>query len=99
MRILPIILVFAFAAAGCPERKVEPAAATKAEAPLNLDKPDQARIQLDLAAVRAAIQRLQQTGAPCPETIEELGVKLNYPSDLEYDPTTASVTSKTYPAF
>ena len=89
-----LLLAFAVAVAlsGCPERKVAPA-----DPPLNLDKPVRARVELDLAAVRSAISKHQQIEGSNPASIDQLGVKLFHPNDLEYDPSTATVKSKTYP--
>lgn len=66
-------------------------------APLNLSKPDEARVQLDLAAVRAAVERAKQIDGKTPASLDEMGVKLNYPADLTYDAATGAVQSKTYP--
>jgi hypothetical protein len=99
MRLLPAA-VLTLALFGCPEKRQAPMAeAPKAEAPLNLDKPDQARIQLDLAAARAALLKHQQINGANPQTLAELGVKLFHPSDIIYDPATGTVNSRTYPQF
>jgi hypothetical protein len=89
-------LAFAIGLCGCPEPKAGP---EPAEAPLNLDKPDQARIQLDLAAVRAEVLKRQQMSGSYPASIDELGLKLFHPEDLEYDASNGTVKSRTYPMY
>ena len=84
----------ALALSGCPERKQ-----TTTTPPLNLDKPDQARIQLDLASARAEILKHQQMNGSYPPSLAALGVKLFHPNDISYDPSTGTVTSRTYPQF
>jgi hypothetical protein len=98
-----LLLTFAVALAlsGCPERKQQTSTPEKPtpEKPLNLDKPDQARIQLDLATARAEILKYQQMNGSYPPSLAALGVKLFHPNDISYDPSTGTVTSRTYPQF
>ena len=62
--------------------------------------PDRVRVQLDLSAVRAALRTYHAERAAWPGTLAELNVEgLNYPADLSYDPSTGTVTSRTYPTF
>lgn len=62
--------------------------------------PDRARIQVDLATVRAAVQTWRGERGTWPGSIEELGLAgLNYPADLTYDPATGRVASQTYPGY
>jgi hypothetical protein len=100
MRLSCFVLLLAF---GCSskEPKAPPVERTApvSEAPLNLDKPDQARVELDLAQVRGAVRNAQQVNGVIPKSIDELGLKLFYPGDLEYDASTGAVKSKTYPRF
>lgn len=81
-------------AAESPPPRNEPVAP---DAPLHLAKPDEAKVQLDLAAARAAIAQKQQLEGRAPGSLAELGVKLYFPGDLNYDPTTGKVSSRTYP--
>ena len=96
MRYLTAVAV-ALALSGCPERKVASNEPAPANAPLNLDKPEQARIELDLAAARNAIKQQQQIEGKTPASLDQLGVKLFHPDDLEYDASTGTVKSRTYP--
>lgn len=68
-------------------------------APLNTSLPDQARVKLDLAAARAAVAAKRQVEGKLPDSLDELGLKLNYPADLSYDASTGAVKSSSYPAF
>lgn len=68
-------------------------------APLNTSLPDQARVKLDLAAARAAIAAKRQVEGKLPDSLDELGLKLNYPADLSYDSATGAVKSSSYPTF
>ncbi|MFO0724017.1 MAG: hypothetical protein U1E65_09560 [Myxococcota bacterium] len=68
-------------------------------APMLTAKPDEARVRLDLAAVRAAIAARQQLEGKFPENIVAMGLKLNFPADLAYDPSAGTVKSRTYPQF
>jgi hypothetical protein len=62
--------------------------------------PDRARIQLDLANVRAALQAYKLEHAAWPSELAGLRLEgLSYPKDLEYDPATGTVRSATYPAY
>lgn len=67
-------------------------------APLNLAKPDEVRIRLDLVQARSALRSHQMTSGGFPQTLSELGLKLSYPTDLTYDAASGTVRSRTYPA-
>jgi hypothetical protein len=87
---------------GCPESKkaeapVERAQPSAPESPLHMSKPDEVRVQLDLSAARSAIQQKIQIEGAAPPTIDGLGLRLHYPSDLIYDPAAGTVRSRTYP--
>ncbi len=69
------------------------------DTPLHLSKPDEAKVQLDLAAARTAIAQKQQIEGAAPPDLSSLGVKLYFPADLDYDPKTGRVSSRTYPQF
>jgi hypothetical protein len=69
------------------------------DTPLHLAKPDEAKVQLDLAAARSAIAQKQQIEGATPPDLSSLGVKLYFPADLNYDPTTGRVSSRTYPQY
>jgi hypothetical protein len=97
-----LLLAIALAAWGCSEKHREPPPQARTSpvepgAPLNLGLPDQARVKLDLAAARSAVARQQQTSGNYPPSLSELRLKLNYPDDLNYDSSSGTVTSKTYP--
>lgn len=84
---------------GEPKAEVSDRTVPVGSAPMNLDKPDEARVQLDLAQVRGAVQQSKQLNGAAPKSISEMGLKLFYESDLEYDPTSGLVRSKTYPRY
>ena len=94
MRFL-LSLAFACALAGCPEHKAAPR--TPEHAPMNLEKPERAHVELDLANARAAITKHQQIEGGNPKSLDQLGVRFFHPNDIVYDAATGSVGSKTYP--
>jgi hypothetical protein len=62
--------------------------------------PDRAKIQLDLAAARGAIQIFKGEHGAFPPSLAELRLEgINYPADLDYDPATGAVRSQTYPSY
>jgi hypothetical protein len=63
--------------------------------------PDRARIQVDLAAARGAIQAYKGEHGTFPPSLSDLRFDgaLNYPADLAYDPATGVVRSETYPSY
>lgn len=79
-----------------PSPRSVPAAA---DAPLQLSKPDEVRVRLDLDAARSAIRIHQQEHGAFPASLDVLSLKLNFPADLTYDAASGSVTSATYPRF
>lgn len=90
--------------AGCKKDAAPPAepevARTRpvgAEQPMNLEMPDRARVELDLANARAAVRTMSQLNGANPRSLSEMNVKLSYPADLEYDAASGTVKSKTYP--
>lgn len=96
-------------AAACSDPKPEPRPPPR-EHPLAQDGttaravtslPDRARVQVDLSAVRAALQVYRAEHQAWPRSIDDLSLegRLSYPADLAYDPATGAVTSRTYPAF
>lgn len=89
---------------GCPEKEAPPEEKPKRERPvdrnlpMNVAKPDRARVELDLAAVRSAVRAHQQlNGGQSPKSLDALGLNLSFEKDLTYDPATGTVKSKTYP--
>jgi hypothetical protein len=99
MRRLVVVLCFAIFACSKPKETapVEAKAPVQPGTPMHLDKPDEARVALDLAAARAAIQQKTQVDGAAPKSIADFGVRLNFPNDLIYDPATGEVKSRTYP--
>jgi hypothetical protein len=106
MRTLAAAVLVAVVA--CSERKpAEPAAPR--ERPLAQDgtaeraytsAPDRAKIQLDLATVRAALQTYRGEHDAWPASLGDLKVEgLSYPKDLSYDPASGTVRSETYPSY
>jgi hypothetical protein len=89
-------------AAGCEKKAESPPAArtmpVDPDTPANLEKPDKARVTVDLASVRAAVKRSQQIEGVVPASLSAVGVGLSYPEDLVYDASTGEVSSKTYPS-
>jgi hypothetical protein len=60
--------------------------------------PDRVKVQLDLAAARAAVMAYRAEKSAWPQSLEELSLAgINYPADLTYDPGTGRVGSQTYP--
>jgi hypothetical protein len=68
--------------------------------PLGVARPDEARVRIDLAGVRAAVREHQMVhdGAN-PASISAMDLHLSFPGDLVYDPGTGTVQSKTYPQY
>jgi hypothetical protein len=110
-RPLAAVLIAAAFAWGCTERSAAP----EAEAPARRDRPlaqdgtlaraltsapDRARVQVDLAAVRAALTAYHAEHQAWPPSLAELSLegRLGYPADLAYDPASGRVTSQTYPS-
>jgi hypothetical protein len=96
-------------ASGCADRTPEPPAPAR-DRPLALDgsaaraitsTPDRVRVQVDLSTLRAALQAYRAEHSAWPRSLDELSLegRLNYPADLEYDPASGAVRSRTYPAF
>ena len=69
------------------------------DTPLNLARPDEARVKLDLSASREALRLYQQVNGKFPEGLQELDLRLNYPGDLDYSAPSGAVRSRTYPQF
>lgn len=95
-------------AAACSERKPpeepapreRPLAADGTSARAYTSAPDRARIQLDLAAVRAALQVYRGEHGAWPGSLADLRLEgIGYPKDLSYDPATGTVRSETYPSY
>jgi hypothetical protein len=62
--------------------------------------PDRAKIQLDLANARAAIQAYRGEHGALPPDLGALRLEgVNYPKDLQYDPASGTVRSETYPSY
>jgi len=69
-------------------------------APMGVARPDEARVRVDLAGVRAAIREHQMlNNGANPPSVESMDLRLSFPGDLNYDPTTGTVRSKTYPQY
>ncbi len=98
-------------AAACSDRasSPEPPASSSREHPLAQDGTaaraltstrDRVKVQLDLSAVRGALQLYRGEHNAWPNSLAELRVSgLNYPADISYDPATGIVTSQTYPSY
>ena len=62
------------------------------------DQIDKAKVLSDLTLVTGAMISYQmQNDGKNPASIKDLKLDLNYPQDLEYDPKTGQVRSKTFP--
>jgi hypothetical protein len=110
-----LFVLASFSALGCPGKKAaEKAAATPQPAqnapsapiaphapgtPLELNRPDEARVRLDLTAARDAIRKQHEINGTYPASLSELDIKLSFPDDLTYDVRTGEVRSRSYPAF
>lgn len=107
MRLLAAALLAAAVAACSGQKPSEPS--PPRDRPLAQDgtvarvytsAPDRARIQLDLAAVRTALQAWRGERGSWPASLDELKVEgLSYRADLRYDPATGTVRSETYPSY
>ena len=108
--LLPVALIASLAIA-CTDRSAPPEAqaSPQRDRPLAPDgtaaraitsTPDRVRMQVDLAAVRAALQAYHGEHQAWPRSLGELSLegRLNYPADLSYDAATGTVTSQTYPS-
>lgn len=79
-----------------PTKRVTP---VSADAPLDLNKPDMVKVQLDLAASRASIREYQMTNDnKNPPDLGSLHLRLSFPQDITYDAGSGTVKSRTYPA-
>lgn len=58
---------------------------------------DRSRVLSDLTLVTGALNTYHAQNEKYPETLDELNLKLYHPEDLEYDPKTGQVHSKTFP--
>ncbi len=99
---LAVMLAMVAALAGCPSQKSTPEAKPRttpiaAGSPLDTDKPDRARVELDLAVARSAILQHRQIEGSNPKSLDETGVQLHFPDDIVYDAATGTVKSRTYP--
>lgn len=107
MRPLLAAALVAAALAACDRKPAEPP--PPRERPLAQDgtiaraytsAPDRVKVQLDLAAVRGALQVWRGERGAWPASLAELKVEgLSYPDDLRYDPAAGTVRSETYPAY
>jgi len=98
-------------AAACSDRAAPPETPAPAprEHPLAQDgtaaravtsTPDRVKVQLDLSALRGALQVYRGEHNAWPRSLAELQVSgLNYPADMSYDPGTGTVASQTYPSY
>jgi len=104
-RLLAVALLAAACSRGAPPAEPEP----PRQHPLAQDgstvravtsTPDRAKIQLDLAAARGAIQLYKGEHGAFPPSLGDLKLEgINYPADLTYDPATGAVRSQTYPSY
>ena len=105
-----VVICVAGAAAGCQKDPPPiPAPPAPRDRPLpangtavrNLTSTlDRAKVQLDLAIMRAAVKAWKSERGTYPQTFQTVMVDgLNYPADLAYDPVTGAVTSRTYPEY
>ncbi len=86
------------AADAASERRAEPLARDGSAAREITSIPDRVKVQLDLAAVRAALRAYRAERGAWPGSMSELSVDgLNYPADLVYEPAAGTVASRTYP--
>ncbi len=81
-----------------PQQKAVPVDNPLGAQPRVTQLPEQTKIQLDLAGVRAAVNEWRQThdGAN-PPNIGVLDLNLSIPGDMRYDPATGTVKSSAYP--
>jgi hypothetical protein len=103
------LLVLGLLAAACADRtppaepeppRTRPLAQDGSTARAVTSTPDRARIELDLAAARGAIQVYKGEHGAFPPSLAALRLEgLAYPADLVYDPTTGVVRSETYPSY
>ncbi len=59
--------------------------------------PARTKVKVDLINIRKAIQFYQAKHGSWPSSIKELKLDLYYPDEYEYDSTTRTVKSKSYP--
>ncbi len=102
MRLCAGLLALSLGLLGC-KAKSKPAASggpIDPAAPMQVDKPDRMRIQLDLANLRAALQKHKALeGGSYPGSLSALGVKVSFPDDIVYDASAGTVKSRAYPMF
>jgi hypothetical protein len=67
--------------------------------PANTARIDEARVRVELAAVRSAVREHQMLNGSSPPGIGVLDLKLRFEADLQYDPATGQVKSRTYPQY
>lgn len=86
--------------AQAPPRREQPLAPDGSTARAITSAPDRVSVQLDLATVRAALRAFREERAAWPRSLDELSFesRLSHPADLAYDPSSGTVTSRTYPS-
>jgi hypothetical protein len=109
MRAMRRVLLAALLAAACNRAPPAEEATPPRDRPLAQDgsvaravtsTPDRARIQLDLAAARGAIQVYKGEHGAWPPSLAALRLEgISYPADLAYDPASGTVRSETYPSY
>lgn len=58
---------------------------------------DKSKVLSDLTQVTGELQTYHMQHEKYPDSLDELKLKLYHPEDLDYDPKTGQVHSKTYP--
>ncbi|HEX9241369.1 MAG TPA: hypothetical protein VF875_02900 [Anaeromyxobacter sp.] len=105
MRRLLVLAVLAAACSRTPPAEPEaprthPLAQDGSTARAVTSAPDRAKIQLDLAAARGAVQIYKGEHGTFPPSLAALRLDgVSYPADLAYDPATGAVRSDTYPSY
>ncbi len=64
--------------------------------PANTARVDEARIRVELAATRSAVREYQMLNGGFPPDLNRLHLTLRFRADLQYDPQTGQVKSRTY---
>ncbi len=104
MRLCAGLLALGLGPLGC-KREAAPTKPTTREpidpaAPMQLANPDRARVQLELANLRAALSKHKALeGGEYPSSLSALGIKLSFPDDIVYDSSSGTVKSRAYPMF
>lgn len=58
---------------------------------------DKTKVLSDFALAKPAVETYFLQNQKYPASLSELGLKLNYPDELVYDPATGKISSKSFP--